>query len=118
MTTQGSVDRAIFAVVNRTVNPLLSGILASPLHFVASGQMATLTVTGRKTGREYAFPVGYVRTGNEVQIGIEWPERKQWWRNLRTPAPVRIRIRGVEYTGQGQAIEDGKGGVKVRVTLD
>jgi hypothetical protein len=47
-----------------------------------------------------------------------WPERKLWWRNLRDGAPVRLRLRGAERTGQGHARVDDGGGVHVEVLLD
>jgi hypothetical protein len=108
-----------FAVVNRAVNPLLAAVLRSPLHRVASGRAALITVTGRRSGREYTFPVGYSRRGDIVRIGVGWPERKLWWRNLRGDGgPVRVRVEGREYVGIGRAIGDERSGVTVEVRLE
>ena len=108
---------APFAVMNRTGNQVVKALLRSPLHPLVSGQLALVTVTGRRSGREYTFPVGYKRDGNVVTIPVMWPERKVWWRNLRGGAPVRLRLRGEEHTGNAQALGDERSGVRVEVSL-
>lgn len=109
---------APFALFNRTVNPLVAGLLQSPVHAALSRQLVLITVTGRKTGRAYRFPVLYRRDGDRVVIPIGWPERKRWWRNLRTAAPVELRLRGRRRTGSAVAEGDETSGVRVVVTLD
>jgi hypothetical protein len=109
---------APFAVFNRTGNPAVKLMLSSPLHPLLSGQLAVITVTGRRTGRQYSFPVGYRQQGDRVTIGVGWPERKHWWRNLRDGGPVRLRLRGVERTGHARARGDERTGVTVEVQLD
>ena len=72
-----------FAVFNRTANPLVKGVLSTPLHPLLSRSLALITVTGTRSGRRYTFPVGYRQTGDRVIVNVGWPERKHWWRNLR-----------------------------------
>jgi len=107
-----------FAIFNRTANPVVKGLLRSPLHRVASGNLALITVTGRRSAREYTFPVGYRERDGRVLIEIGWPERKVWWRNLREAAPVRLRLRGVDRVGEAIARGDERTGVTVEVKLD
>jgi NADPH:quinone reductase len=107
-----------FALINRTGNPLLKALLRSPLHGVASGRLALITVTGRRSGRRFIFPVGYTKRDDRVTIDVGWPERKVWWRNLREPSPVEMRIEGRDYTGTAVAEGDEPSGVRVNVTLD
>lgn len=109
---------ARFAVFNHTVNPLLKGLLRSPLHSVVSDRLALITITGRRSGREFTFPVGYRREGDRVTIGVGWPERKLWWRNLRGGAAVQLRIGGVERRGYAEARGDERSGITVEVALD
>jgi hypothetical protein len=59
-----------------------------------------------------------VQEGDRVTIGVGWPERKVWWRNLREPAPVKIRLRGRDYTGTAVAEGDEDTGVRVKVDLE
>ena len=110
---------APFAVFNRVGNPGIRVLLNSPLHAPLSGQLALITVTGRRSGRTFTFPVGYQRAGNIVNIGVGWPERKLWWRNLLgAGAPVRVRVRGNDYSGHAAARGDEEHGVTVEVRLD
>ena len=110
--------RARWAVFNRTVNQLMTPVLRSPLHRVASRRVALITLVGRRSGRELTIPVGYEQHGNHVTIAVGWPEQKLWWRNLRGEgAPVRLRIRGEERTGHAVARGDERSGVTVEVDL-
>jgi F420H(2)-dependent quinone reductase len=107
-----------FAIFNRSANPLVRLVLSSPLHPLLSRSLALITVTGLKTGRTYTFPVGYKQEGDRVTIGVGWPERKRWWRNLRGGAPVRVRLRGNIRSGHAEARGDERTGVTVDVRLD
>jgi F420H(2)-dependent quinone reductase len=111
-------SHAPFVIVNRAVNPLVRTLLRSPAHGLVSSHLALITVTGRRSGRTYTFPVGYHREGDLVTIGIDWPERKRWWRNLREEAPVELRLAGVRRTGTAVARGDELAGVTVEVRLD
>ena len=110
---------APFALLNRTGNPVLKALLRSPLHPLArSGTIGLITVTGRRSGREFTIPVFYRRQGNSVKIGVGAPARRAWWRNLRGEgAEVRMRIRGEERTGHAVARGDERSGVTVEVDL-
>ena len=55
-----------FAVINRTVNPLLRAVLRSPAHGLLSRRVVLITVTGRRSGRTFTFPVQYSRQGERV----------------------------------------------------
>lgn len=109
-----------FAVFNRTANPAIKLLLRSPLHPVLSGGLTLITVTGRRSGRKFTFPVSYSRPSpDRVKIEVGWPGRKKWWRNLRGEGGlVGLRLRGKERTGHAVAHGDAKSGVTVDVTLD
>jgi hypothetical protein len=107
-----------FVVVNRVVNPVVRAVLRSPAHGLLSGHLALLTITGRRTGRAFTFPVGYHRDGDRVTVGVDWPERKRWWRNLSDAAPVEIWLAGVRRHGTAQARGDEHAGVTVEIQLD
>src|SRR4051794_35791783 len=78
-----TASHAPFAVFNRIGNPSLKLVLRSPAHRLASGRLCLISVTGRRSGRTFTFPVAYSRTDAGVRIAVGWPERKRWWRNLR-----------------------------------
>ena len=109
---------APFALWNRSGNQVVALLLRSPVHSVASGRLALITVTGRRSGREHTLPVGYEQDGERLRIPVLWPQRKLWWRNLRDGAPVRLRLRGEARTGRAQAQVDDRGDVHVQVLLD
>jgi F420H(2)-dependent quinone reductase len=111
-------SHAPFALFNRTANPVVTAVLSSPLHPLLSGGLALITVTGRRSGRRYTFPVGYRQVGDRVTINVGWPGSKRWWRNLREGGPVEMRIRGRRRAGRAQAQGDERSGVKVEVQLD
>src|ERR1700684_1694841 len=66
---------APFALWNRTGNRAVELLLRSPLHSVVSRHLALITVTGRRSGHDYTFPVGYRRTGDRVTIPVMLPAR-------------------------------------------
>jgi hypothetical protein len=107
-----------FAIWNRTGNQLVRGLVSSPLHPLVSRRLTLITVTGRRSGKEYTLPVEYKRDGDRVTIPVMWPQRKLWWRNLQDGAPVRLRLRGSDRSGSARAEVAADGAVEVHVTLD
>jgi F420H(2)-dependent quinone reductase len=107
-----------FAVLNRTVNPIVRAVLRSPAHPLLSGHLMLLTVTGRRTKRTFTFPVAYAQDGDRLTVTLDWPERKRWWRNLRGGAPVAVVLRGVRRTGTAVVHGDEREGVVVAIALD
>ncbi|MFN8597592.1 MAG: nitroreductase family deazaflavin-dependent oxidoreductase [Anaerolineae bacterium] len=89
---------------NQVGNPVMTFLLRSPLHGLLSKNMLLITVTGRKSGKSYTTPVGYVRSGAELLI-VSSPDRS-WWKNLRGGAPITIHLQGSARMGIGTAIED------------
>jgi deazaflavin-dependent oxidoreductase (nitroreductase family) len=90
--------------LNRVVNPLVRLLLRSPLHPIASSSLIVLTYTGRRSGLARSLPVMYARDDGRLVVVAGRPERKRWWRNLRSPAPVGIRLRGHEYEGRARLV--------------
>jgi hypothetical protein len=107
-----------FAVVNRTVNPVVRAVLRSPAHGLLSGRLMLLTVTGRRSGRAFTIPVGYHQEGDRLRVNLEWPERKRWWHNLRGGAPVTVGLRGTTRTGIGRVTRaaDGAPGIMIELS--
>ncbi|MEP6463283.1 MAG: hypothetical protein ABJC62_07695 [Frankiaceae bacterium] len=42
----------------KMINPVMRRVLSSPLHGLVSRHVLLLELTGRRTGRRYAIPVG------------------------------------------------------------
>ena len=50
----------------KVVNPFMKSLLRSPLHGWMSGSVTILGFQGRKSGREFATPLSYVREDRTV----------------------------------------------------
>ena len=64
-------------------------LLRSPLHGLVSKRLMLLTMTGRKSGKQYSIPVGYTQVAETLYFGTNG----KWKNNLRGKAPVRVRLR-------------------------
>ncbi len=94
-----SVVERIEAAAYRVMNPVITKVLRSPLHRMASGNVALLHFRGRKSGREFVTPLSYVQDGQTVWFLSA--HSTNWWKNFRdSDAPVSIEIarRTVEGT--------------------
>lgn len=87
------------------LNPVILWLLGSPLHAVASGQLMSLSYTGRRSGRRITLPVGYQRTADRIDVLVSKAPRKQWWRNFREPAAVELRVRGRRLRGLARLVD-------------
>lgn len=93
-------------LANRVVNPLVSRLLRSRRHGILSGRLLLLEVTGRRSGRTFTFPVQYGRDGAAFVIVPGFAQRKRWWRNLLSPAPVAYWWKGTRAAGIGRVVTD------------
>jgi hypothetical protein len=85
----------------KTLNPVMTALLRSPLHSIASGSIALLHFRGRKSGREFVTPLSYVRENGTVCFLSAHSTR--WWMNLREEGvPVSIEIARETYTGKAR----------------
>ncbi|MEV0465631.1 hypothetical protein AB0I30_10880 [Nocardia tengchongensis] len=85
--------------------------------FVGRG-LVVITYKGRRSGKTFSIPVGYVRSGGDIVIGVAMPDKKTWWRNfLGEGGPISLHLDGVDRSGHAVTQRD-NGRVSVRVTLD
>jgi F420H(2)-dependent quinone reductase len=91
---------------NRLVNPLVRWLVRSRLHPLLSRSLVILSYQGRRTGRWRSLPCMYARDGQDLYIVPGQPDRKVWWRNLRQPTPVRLRLQGRDLEGTATASSD------------
>jgi hypothetical protein len=85
-------------------NPIVGAILRSPLHGMLSRHLMLLTVVGRRTGRRYTMPVGYVSQDGALDVLVANRPLKLWWRNLEGGAPVALVLRGRFAWGRAEAL--------------
>ena len=86
------------------VNKTMQFILRSPLHGMVSKTILLITFTGRKSGKTYTTPVDYSQDGDQVFIFTH----ANWWKNLRSGAPVTLRLRGREFQGLAEPVAEDK----------
>lgn len=91
------------------VNPLIKAILSSPLHRLLSNDLMVLRFHGRKSGRQYSIPVGYLQQGNALFIF----SHSAWRANLVNAAPVSVRLRGTLLHGTADHVQDSQAIIEV-----
>ena len=95
-----SIEHLLYKILN----PVMTALLRSPLHGIASGTIALLHFRGRKSGREFVTPLSYTRENDTVRFLSAHSTR--WWMNLRgEPVAVSIEIAGEMYTGKARLMD-------------
>lgn len=90
----------------RVVNPVMKTLLRSPLHRPMSKRLIVLSFTGRKSGKSYNIPVGYVQKDPRTLLIAT---NSAWWKNLHGGAKVKVRLRGKSYSGVTDVTSDEAG---------
>ena len=90
------------AFLFKIMNPLMKALLYSPFHGGVSKSLMLLSFTGRKSGKKFTIPVGYLRKDNTLIVFTH----SNWWKNLRDGAPVTLRIQGKKANGVGRPVSD------------
>ena len=96
-------------------NPIVLWLLHSPLHGLLDGQTLSITVTGRKSGRSYTFPVSYVQEGENLLLISQ--KNRTWWKNLRNGAPVTVFLKGRRLQASGEAFVDMEMAAKILLVI-
>jgi hypothetical protein len=76
----------------RVINPVMRLFLNRGL---GSKTLMMLEFTGRRTGKTYNFPVGYMQVGQTLFCYSPF----SWWRNLQGGAPVNVVLKGRPLRG-------------------
>jgi len=81
-------------------NDFMSWVLRSPLHGMLSNGMMLITVTGRKTGKQYTTPVEYFR--EDGNLWVMTSRDRTWWRNLKGGAKVSLLLKRKPVTARAE----------------
>jgi hypothetical protein len=98
----GRVDTEPTEVQRRTppqalvdaLNPLVRWLATSHFHGLLDDSLVVLHVSGRRTGRRYDIPVGYLRLGDRLLVTTQ----HRWRTNLRGRHHVDVTVGGVRRT--------------------
>jgi deazaflavin-dependent oxidoreductase (nitroreductase family) len=100
--------------IYKVANPFVKALLRSPLHGIASRNVALLHFRGRKSGREFVTPLSYVRENGTVCLLSAHSTR--WWMNLREEGtPVSIEIARETLTGKARLWDGDSEALRERV---
>lgn len=91
--------------VSMRLNRVVDVVLRSRVHWLLSRGLTLITVTGRRSGRRYTIPVGYLETPDAVVVLVGDAPSKTWWRNYRQPGPIEVRLRGVPRVGRAVVLQ-------------
>lgn len=80
------------------LNPIVKGMLNSPLHGLMSGSVLVLYFTGRRSGISRSTPVRYLEQGDELLLLTN--RNGGWWPNFLEPAAVTVQLRGHRKSGE------------------
>ena len=107
-TPQFKIMRTLVGAANPLVRWLLGSRLAGPL----AKNLLLLRYKGRKSGRTFSTPMGYVREGKRVVV-VTSPTYT-WWRNVVAGADVEVRLDGHWRTARAQLLTPDDPGTTTR----
>jgi hypothetical protein len=87
------------SLTKKVINPVMRVFLKRG---IGSKTLMILEFIGRKTGKPYSFPVGYMQSGQTLFCYSPF----SWWRNLQDGAPVTVVLRGHRLTGIADVCTD------------
>ena len=100
------VLKALARWYGRRYNDRVIERLRSPDHAPHSQRDLLITVTGRKSGRQYTIPLNYRRAPEgTLVLGTEG----DWWRNLEGGADVTVLVAGETLRARAEPILDDPG---------
>ena len=82
----------------RVINPIVKGVLRSPLHGLMSKNTLLLEFRGRRSGRILSTPVSYHVKDGRVHCFTNKDFR--WWRNLVEADSVGLTLMGQRVVGK------------------
>ena len=68
-----------------------------------AAEIMVITVTGRKTGRQYSTPIGYLRDGETI---IALSRGSNWYKNAVATGRAQIEIRQQKIAVRAEAVTD------------
>ena len=83
-------------------NATMRGVLRSPFSRLVDRGIMLLTVTGRRTGRRFTFPVQYVEDGEVLWVMSGAGPEKTWWHNIVDGTQVGVLLRRHAFTGTAE----------------
>lgn len=101
-------------VEERVANSFFRLLLRSRFHWPVSNWFSLLTYAGRRTGRQFTFPVAYKRIDESI-IVVTPMKDSNWWKNFQESKQCTVCFRGTERSAMGELVaEEERGTLIVR----
>ncbi|MBL8161396.1 MAG: nitroreductase family deazaflavin-dependent oxidoreductase [Anaerolineae bacterium] len=71
----------------------------------AGNFLMVITTTGRKSGKQFSTPIGYLRDGETI-YAFNLGGQSNWYKNLLVNPLVKLEIKGKAYAMRGEKISD------------
>lgn len=85
-------------------NPIEKIILNSPLHGLLSNDLALISFTDHHTGKRLSFSVEYQKENRFIRVICH--RKEKCWKKFTFGSPVKIMIRGKNFQGWAEIIDD------------
>lgn len=69
-------------------------------------EIMVITVAGRRTGRAYSTPIGYLRDGDSLIALTNAANPSNWYRNALHQPEVMLNIRGRDLRAHAEPVRD------------
>lgn len=87
------------------LNPIVRGLLRSPVHGIASANLCVFSYRGRRSGRSFSTPLSFMQEGSLVRLLSSHNTR--WWNNfLDGPTEVEIEIARETFHAKARTVVD------------
>lgn len=73
--------------------------------------LMVITTTGRKSGKRFSLPIGYIRDGSDILTfsSIRGGRYSNWYENVLANKTATLEVQGQSYEMQGEPITDQEG---------
>ena len=88
----------------RVINPVVKGILRSPLHGMMSNNTMLLSYRGQRSGRAFELPISYAQIDGDLYAFTA--KSGQWWRNFRHQNDATVLVGGQKLEATVSALSD------------
>ena len=92
-------------IEERVANSLFRSLLRSRLHWLISNWLVLLSYEGRRSGRQYTFPVAYKRLDDRIVV-VTPKQDSNWWKNFQESQECTVWLRETEYSASGALVTD------------
>ncbi|MDZ4766796.1 MAG: nitroreductase family deazaflavin-dependent oxidoreductase [Chloroflexota bacterium] len=88
----------------KLMNPIIRFLVRNNIGPMSNALMV-ITHTGRKSGKAYSIPIGYVRDGDTI-LAVTLGGRSQWYQNVQQHPEAMLTIKGKPIRARAVLVND------------